>query len=77
MHEAALCSTYLLLAGRCKVEECRLQALPIYTYPKKFSDLCLLLAVDIEIQVRSLITHGKKNGEPEVQAHHQEIPSFV
>lgn len=56
------------------MEECRLQALPIYTYPKKFSDLCLLLAVDIEIQVRSLITHGKKNGEPEV---HQEIPSFV
>jgi hypothetical protein len=77
MHEAALCSTYLLLAGRCKVEECRLQALTIYTYPKKFSDLCLLLAVNIEIQVRSLITHGKKSGEPEVQVHHQEIPSFV
>jgi hypothetical protein len=77
MHEAALCSTYLLLAGRCKVEECRLQALTIYTYPKKFSDLCLLLAVNIEIQVRSLITLGKKSGEPEVQVHHQEIPSFV
>ncbi len=59
------------------MEECRLQALTIYTYPKMFSDLCLLLAVNIEIQVRSLITHGKKNGEPEVQAHHQEIPSFV
>jgi hypothetical protein len=48
-----------------------------YKYPKKFSDLCLLLVVNIEIQFRSLITHGKKNGEPEVQVHHQEIPSFV